>query len=61
MFCCPLCEEEYIFVSSLCPQCTKIKDIIKLYGKDRILERLQTTYIVQRPKSKNDESTENKK
>lgn len=50
MFTCSLCDEETCFIFPLCDKCQKIKDIIKLYGKERILEKLETIYIVQKPK-----------
>ena len=37
MITCPLCNEEYVFVSAFCSQCTKLKRILNVYGREEVL------------------------
>lgn len=64
MFYCPLCENEYIITTSLCEKCGKIKDLIKVYGVNRISDKLNAIYVVKPPAPKTettDEKNENTK
>ena len=51
---CPLCREEWILLSKLCPECDRIRFLMSIYSRDKILDILDKTLIVQ--KFKEDES-----
>jgi hypothetical protein len=45
---CPLCREEWILLSKLCPECDRIRFLMSIYSRDKILEILDKTLIVQK-------------
>lgn len=51
---CPLCRQEWILLSKLCPECDRIRFLMSVYSREKILEILDKTLIVQR--FKEDES-----
>jgi hypothetical protein len=55
MFSCPICNET-IFISKLCKDCEKIRQLSKLYGKDVLLSILEKTMVIQQIKKKDDDS-----
>tara|TARA_R110001606_G_scaffold158611_3_gene302452 strand:+ start:507 stop:725 length:219 start_codon:yes stop_codon:yes gene_type:complete len=52
---CPLCREEWILLSKLCPDCDRIRFLMSIYSRDKILDILDKTLIVQ--KFKEEETT----
>mgnify|MGYP003665191857 CR=1 FL=1 len=54
MFACPLCREEWCFVSKLCPDCDKVRHLYAMYDKRIIMDILEKTLIVQRFKDNKD-------
>ena len=54
MFACPLCREEWCFVSKLCPDCDKVRHLYSIYYKSIIMEILDKTLVVQKFKDHND-------
>tara|TARA_R110001592_G_scaffold53592_1_gene164268 strand:- start:5567 stop:5794 length:228 start_codon:yes stop_codon:yes gene_type:complete len=53
-FNCPLCREEWIIVNKLCPECEKIRSIIKCYSREKVIEVLQTIFLIQKFKDTDD-------
>jgi len=49
MFACPICSE-WILVNKLCGECDKIRQLCKLYGKQKLLEVLDKTMVIQKLK-----------
>ena len=47
MFQCPICEE-IIFTTKLCKDCETIRQLTKLYSKDKVLEVLRKVLVVQK-------------
>tara|TARA_R110000764_G_scaffold23894_1_gene58000 strand:- start:472 stop:693 length:222 start_codon:yes stop_codon:yes gene_type:complete len=45
---CPLCREEWILLSKLCPDCDRIRFLMSIYSRDKILDILDKTLIVQK-------------
>ena len=45
---CPLCREEWILLSKLCPECDRIRFLMSIYSRDKILDILDKTLIVQK-------------
>tara|TARA_R110001632_G_scaffold156274_1_gene274565 strand:- start:375 stop:623 length:249 start_codon:yes stop_codon:yes gene_type:complete len=45
MITCPLCQENYIFVSSLCEECSRIRKLSSLYGRNTILTILESVLL----------------
>ena len=45
---CPLCRVEWILLSKLCPECDRIRFLMSIYSRDKILEILDKTLIVQK-------------
>ena len=48
MFSCQLCPSsngEYCYVSRYCSKCIDLKNIIKIYGIDEVLEKVKTIYL----------------
>lgn len=50
MFGCPICNE-LLIVSKLCEKCDKIRQLCKLYGRDKLLEILDKTMVIQQHKT----------
>ena len=57
-FICPVCCDEYIFTSSLCPSCKKIKHYMSIYSKERVMELLDNCLSRTEDKIKNKEKLE---
>ena len=57
MFTCPICGD-WILSSKLCGECDKVRQLCKLYGKEKLLEVLDKTMIIQKLKEdkKDDEA-----
>lgn len=53
---CPLCRSEWIIVSKLCSECDRIRYLMSLYSRDKVIEILDKTLVVQ--KFKEDEKKE---
>jgi len=49
MFTCPVCGD-WILTAKLCGECDTIRQLCKLYGKDKLLEVLNKTMIIQKLK-----------
>ena len=46
MFSCKLCDSaEYVYSGYLCTKCTRIKDIIRIYGAERVEESLRYIFV----------------
>ena len=45
---CPLCRQEWILLSKLCPECDRIRFLMSIYSRDKILDILDKTLIVQK-------------
>ena len=48
MFSCQLCpssNNEYCYVSRYCSKCIELKNIIKIYGIDEVLDKVKTIYV----------------
>lgn len=52
-FVCPVCCEEYIFITKLCPSCSKIKHYCSIYGKKRMMEVLDSVFSREEDKQNN--------
>lgn len=53
MLTCPLCRQNWIFLSKLCVDCEEIRHLISIYGLDNITNVLKTNLV--RPQSLIDE------
>ena len=53
MLTCPLCRENWVFISKLCVDCEEIRHLISIYGLNNITSVLKTNLV--RPQSKIDE------
>lgn len=47
MFACPICSD-WVLVNRLCGDCDKIRQLTKIYGKDKVLGVLDKVMIIQR-------------
>ena len=57
-FSCPLCREEWCFVAKLCESCDRVRYLMSIYSRDKILEILDKTLIVQQfKKTENGDDT----
>jgi hypothetical protein len=52
-FICPVCVEEYIFTSRLCPSCQKIKHYCSIYSRARLMEVLDSVFSREEDKQNN--------
>ena len=52
---CPICSD-YILLSKVCNDCEKIRQLTKIYGKEKVIEVLDKVLVVQ--KFKNTDITE---
>jgi hypothetical protein len=50
MFGCPICDS-WCITSKICPECDKIRQLCKLYGKSKLLEILDKTMVIQQHKT----------
>ena len=50
---CKLCQNEMVFLSSHCEQCTKIKRILNVYGRDNVLSILENVCLRTKQQQKN--------
>lgn len=49
MFACPVCDE-WIIATKICHQCDIIRQLCKIYGRDKLIEVLNKTMIIQQLK-----------
>ena len=49
MFACPICNE-WIITAKLCEDCDKIRQLCKIYGKEKLLSVLDKTMVIQQLK-----------
>ena len=49
MFECPICSD-WVLYGKTCVDCDKIRQLCKLYGKDKLLEILDKTMVIQQLK-----------
>jgi hypothetical protein len=54
MLVCVLCKNKTLFVSSLCPECSKISKYMQLYGEDTVYEILNKVLLVKNVDKKTD-------
>lgn len=52
---CPLCRNEWIILSKLCAECDRIRYLMNLYSRDKVLEILDKTLVVQKFKEEEKE------
>lgn len=45
---CPLCRNEWIILSKLCSECDRIRYLMNLYSRDKVLDILDKTLVVQK-------------
>tara|TARA_R100000805_G_C3555405_1_gene65926 strand:- start:69 stop:266 length:198 start_codon:yes stop_codon:yes gene_type:complete len=45
MFQCPICEE-IIFTTKLCKDCERIRQLTKIYSRDKVIEVLNKVLVV---------------
>ena len=53
MFACPICDE-WLLVHKICKDCDKIRQLCKIYGKDKLLEILDKSMVIQQHKVDNE-------
>lgn len=56
MFECPICSE-WLLINKTCSECDKIRQLCKLYGKQKLLEILDKTMVIQQLKNKKEEES----
>jgi len=54
---CPLCRNEWIIVSKLCSECDRIRYLMSLYSRDKVIEILDKTLVVQKFKEEEEEAS----
>ena len=54
MFECPICGD-WLLIHKTCKECDKIRQLCKLYGKQKLLEILDKTMVIQQLKDKKEE------
>lgn len=47
-FICPMCREEYLFISKLCPKCDRIRFIMSCYSRDKVLEVVEKVFLIEK-------------
>lgn len=47
MFTCPVCDCWMLPHQKLCGQCDKVRQLCKIYGRDKLLEVLDKTMVIQ--------------
>ena len=45
MLSCALCESEFVFFSSVCDDCRRIKHIMNIYSKEEVLNVLEKILV----------------
>ena len=45
MITCPLCCESYVFISSLCEDCIKVKRMMALYSKTQVIDIFDSVLV----------------
>jgi hypothetical protein len=50
MLACPICND-WVIVNKLCEDCDKIRQLCKIYGKEKLLTVLDKTMIIQKLKT----------
>ena len=58
MLACPICNE-WCIVMKLCEKCDTIRQLCKLYGRDKLLEILNKTMVIQQHKKAEEPKDEN--
>lgn len=61
MLSCVLCRNQTLFVSSLCPECSKIQKYMFLYGEHCIYDILNRVLLVKNVNKKTEKTIEDKK
>lgn len=54
MFECPICGD-WLLIHKTCNECDKIRQLCKLYGKEKLLEILDKTMVIQQLKDNKEE------
>ncbi len=57
MFECPICGD-WLLLRKTCNDCDKIRQLCKLYGKEKLLEILDKTMVIQQLKGKKEEDND---
>ena len=52
---CPLCRNEWIILSKLCIECDRIRYLMNLYSRQKVLDILDKTLVVQKFKEEEKE------
>jgi len=52
MFSCPVCNQEYLIINTLCNECRKVKHFMSCYSRERVLEILEN--VLSRSEDKQD-------
>lgn len=61
MLTCVLCRNQTMFVSNLCPECSKIQKYMFLYGEHCIYDILNKVLLVKNVNKKTEKTIEDKK
>ena len=61
MLSCVLCKNQTLFVSSLCPECSKIQKYMMLYGEHCIYDILNKVLLVKNVDKRTDKVADDKK
>lgn len=61
MLSCVLCKNQTLFVSSLCPECSKIQKYMMLYGEHCIYDILNKVLLVKNVDKRTDKVVDDKK
>jgi hypothetical protein len=46
VFICPMCREEYLLYSKLCPSCDKVRHFMSIYGREKVIMILNNNLVV---------------
>lgn len=51
-----MCREEYLLYSKLCPECEKIRHLMSIYGREKVVNVLESNLVVgcQKKKAENE-------
>ena len=61
MLSCVLCKNQTLFISSLCPECSKIQKYMMLYGEHCIYDILNKVLLVKNVDKRTDKVVDDKK
>lgn len=61
MLSCVLCKNQTMYVSNLCPECSKIQKYMMLYGEDCIYDILNKVLLVKNVDKRTDKVADDKK